>query len=281
MQNNSKTKIFAIIGYPLKYTISPKVHNAAFEHSGYNARYVALKIPPEYFKKEIMRLKQSDIAGFNVTIPYKEAIIPLLDGLSCEAKTIGAVNIVVVKKRKFIGYNTDGEGFLRSLKDKKISPKGKRIICLGAGGAARAVVWALAKEGASKITIANRTKVRVKKLVLEFRRKFTKCAFRVIDFKAAHLEEGIANSDILINTTSVGMNPSDTLLLRPEWLKRGLIVYDIIYKDTPLIKAAKRCGLVVINGLGMFIHQAALSFKLWTGQKAPVAVMRRAVMRDI
>lgn len=276
MQDDSKTKVFAIIGYPLRHTISPQLHNAAFKYLKYNANYVILRVKPGALKKKLAELKKSRIAGLNVTIPHKETIIRLLDGLSSEAKLIGAVNTVKAMQGKFIGYNTDGEGFLRSLKDENILPKDKRILCLGAGGVARAIVWTLAEHGASKILIANRSKDRAKRLVSDFKREFAKCAFGVTDFRAEGLKEWLKNSDLLINTTPLGLRPSDPLLVKPEWLTQALTVYDVIYKDTPLVRACKKRGIVAINGLGMLVHQAALSFELWTGKRAPLGIMRDA-----
>lgn len=273
---DSKTKLFAIIGYPLKRTLSPELYNSAFKYLRYNARYIILRIKTKSLKKEFVRLKESGFSGFNVTIPHKEAVIPLLDGLSYEAREIGAVNTIKVMDGKFIGYNTDAQGFLNSLKDENISFKDKSILCLGSGGAARAVVWALAKKGASKIIIANRTRDRAEKLIRIFKNKFARCEFKVIDFKISSLKEGLKNSYLLINTTSVG----NCLLIKPEWLKKDLIVYDIIYKDTPLIKAARQNGLIAINGLGMLVHQAALSFKIWTNKKAPIDIMCKVAIQS-
>lgn len=209
--------------------------------------------------------------GFNVTVPHKEKIIPLLDIVSKAAKTIGAVNTVVRKRARWYGDNSDWQGYLFSYKArfKKKPLKGKRIVLLGAGGAARAIVYALCHEKVSEIIIANRNAGRAEKLVRHFNRHFPHIPKRALPLNSKKLGEFLAKTDLLINATTVGLGNSRFSKSPIRSLRHKAIVSDIVYNPplSPLLKEAKKSGHPILPGVGMFLHQAALSFELWTGKK--------------
>lgn len=278
------TVIYGIIGFPLKHTLSPHFQNAAFAYLGLDARYIPFETAPSDLKDVVRSLKSLGARGINVTIPHKQAVLKLLDSVSPEAKGIGAVNTVVFRGGKAKGYNTDGEGFIRSLKsDLKTDPKGKAVFLFGCGGAAQAIAFMLAREGARSIAFADKDEGRAKALSLKIGKSFRKCAVKHVPFSAARIEREVLGSDLLVNASPVGMHKSDRCIVNPKALHKKLAVYDIVYNPpvTPLIREAKKRGLKAANGLGMLLYQGALSFELFTGKKAPVAVMRGALKKAV
>ena len=278
MNINGSTKIVGVFGYPVKHTASPCMHNAAFEAIGLNWVYLPFEVKPELLESAVKALMPINIEGVNLTIPHKKAVVPFLDELSPEAEFIGAVNTIVKKGNKLVGYNTDGQGFIKALEEEKISPEGKSILILGAGGAANAIIYQLLVEGAKRIIVANRTVEKAKALGKHFKEKGK--------IEVLHLDNSMKSSikdiDILINTTSVGMKEADLLLVDEDVLAKSLeAVVDIIYSplETKLLRTAKKKGIKTVNGLGMLLHQGALSFELWTGKKAPMKVMRKALYK--
>lgn len=254
-------KRYCVMGYPIKHSLSPKLHNAAFRRLKIAARYVAVKVKPRDLTK-FMREYRECYAGGNVTIPHKQTVMKFLDFVSPEAKKIGAVNTIVNREGKLIGYNTDVFGAMFALqKIGRVSLRGKKVMVLGAGGAARAVVHGLKKAGA-RVTILNRTLVHAKKLAANFRCRYG---------KVEHF--GATPCDILINTTSVGMWPHSNetplpnlkILLTTHYKLQTFLVMDIIYRPrmTKLLRDAKRAGCKVITGDYMFLAQAKKSFELW------------------
>ncbi|MEK6692287.1 MAG: shikimate dehydrogenase [Nitrospirota bacterium] len=279
MMITGKTKIIGIFGYPVEHTLSPYMHNAAFEAMGLDYCYIPFRVRPENLKTAINSIKALSLQGVNITIPHKEAIIPYLDELDREAELIGAVNTVLNKEKRLIGYNTDGRGFVRSLReDGRIDPRGKKIMIIGAGGAARAIAFTLAIEGAGKIFIKDIIEEKAKELSSAISNKISAEAIYIKDLK-----DRIGDVDILINATPLGMKKEDPLPVLPELLSQGLIVYDIVYNppETPLLKEAKKRGAKTLGGLGMLLYQGALSFKIWTGQEPPVDVMRKELENKI
>jgi shikimate dehydrogenase len=268
MSRKVKTRIqkrYCVIGYPIKHSLSPKLHNAAFRKLKIPARYEAVEVKPAQLKN-FMRDYRQRYAGGNVTIPHKRSVMKYLDRVSPEAKKIGAVNTIVNRGGKLIGYNTDVYGAMEALRAHRGAQtakgkflNGQKVVVLGAGGAARAVVYGLKKAGA-RVVILNRTLSHAKKLAKEFG-----CAY-------AALSPGRLPSDLLINTTSVGMWPKTKqtpLLLSPAISSYDLCVFDIIYRPriTQLLRDAKRAGCKIITGDCMFFAQAAKSFELWTGTR--------------
>ncbi len=261
---NGATRVYGLLGRPVAHSLSPAMHHAAFRELGLNAVYVAF--PVTDLAQAAAGLRGLDIGGVSVTIPFKEEIIPLLDEIDPQAARIGAVNTVVNRQGRLVGYNTDWLGALKALED-KISLAGRRVLILGAGGAARAIAFAVQeKEGQAAVTDLDRDKA------LALARKLW---VEVVapDYLADYPAE------VLINATPVGMEPGiDDLPLDPSLLNRFGVVMDIVYRplETRLLREARLRGCQVIDGLQMLIYQGAAQFELWTGRPAPREVMARA-----
>lgn len=277
-------KLLGIIGDPIRHSLSPRMQNAALQKKRLPYFYVPFQVAPSQlakFLKEVRDQGLQDLVGFNVTIPHKEKIIPLLDSISPEARAIGAVNTVVVRKGKLHGHNTDAIGYLKSLKEEtRFHPRGKTILILGAGGASHAVVYGLASQGAREILITNRTLARAKKLVQSLKKKFKKTKFEAIALKPNLLSEVFTRVDLLINTTSVGLKGTRFKKLPLQYLPPRALVSDLVYRPlfTPLLKESKRRKLRVHFGLGMLLHQGAESFRLWTRKNPDLIVMKKALL---
>jgi len=275
-----KTKICGVIGDPIAHTMSPAIHNAAFRALGLDYAYVPFHVKPDYLEQAIMAMRALNITGLNVTIPHKVHVIPFLDKLDDLTEKIGAVNTIVNSDGKLKGYNTDATGFLQTLADNHVDIKGKRIVVLGAGGASRAVSISLAEKGASLI-ILNRL------LELEWAFELTEhiSSLFEIDVEALelthdNLKNAIAEADILINTTSVGMHPDSTSSpIDADLLKPDLVVFDAVYNPlkTRLLADAEATGARTISGIDMLVWQGAHAFEKWTGSKAPVEIMKKQV----
>ena len=270
-------KIFGLIGYPVKHSLSHLMHNAAFKALNLDARYELFELKPQELENFLKSLSQKNIYGLNITIPYKEQVIPFLDRISAQAGLIGAVNTIRASQDKLEGFNTDGEGFLKHLtEDLGFSPEGKTVSVIGAGGAAKAVTVYLGKAGVKRVTIYDTQEEKLKKLLAHL-----KISFKGTEFNQAHSIEGlkINNSDLLVNATPIGMKESDPLIVSEGEMHRGLLVYDLIYnpKETKLLKLGKEKGAMVSNGLGMLLYQGMLSLEIWTGKIAPKEVMRKAL----
>lgn len=279
---SGQTRVCALIGDPVAHTMSPAMHNAAFKKMGLDFIYVAFRVRPGNLKQAIAGLRALNISGFNVTIPHKVAVIPMVDGLDPMAEKIGAVNTVVNNNGVLMGYNTDAEGFLRALTGGGVKPEGKNIVIIGAGGAARAIAYILAREGA-RLTILNR------KLELEWAGDIAaliKAEFgaeaKVMELVPAQLRAALKEADILVNATSVGMSPdAEKTPVPAALLKKGLVVFDVVYNPlkTRLLKEAEAAGCRTISGIDMLAWQGASAFEKWTGQAAPVALMRREAVK--
>ena len=279
MNINRKTKIYGLIGYPVKHTFSPLMHNAAFESLGINAIYLPFEVRPENLQSSLSYMKSIGVCGLNVTIPHKEKVLEYLDEIDKEASLIKAVNTIVIKNGRLKGFNTDGKGFVNSLKEGfGISPKGKRFFIMGAGGASRAISFSLALRGASRIVLVDKIRKKAINLARSLTRN-TPCEAVALKKDKKAIKELILNSDVFINASPCGMKLSDPKVMEPEFLHKGLFVYDIIYNPriTKLLKDAKKRGARISNGAGMLLNQGAISFKLWTGRKAPVRIMKKAL----
>ena len=277
MNRDSTPKIYGVLGYPAKHSLSPAMHNAAFRALKINAEYRIFEKKPEELGDFLKFLSQQNIHGLNITVPYKEKAIPFLDTISSEARLIGAVNTVKVSDNKLEGFNTDGEGFLRHLQeDLGFNPKGKNIAIIGAGGASRAVSVYLSKTEPDIIVIYDIDKAKALSLFGYLKENFNNIEFKL----ASSIEElNIQDCGLLINATPVGMKETDPCLVDKKFIHRGLLVYDLIYnpKETKLLKTAKEKGARTSNGLGMLLYQGMLSFEIWTGKKAPKEVMEKAL----
>lgn len=279
--------ILGIIGYPIGHTLSPLMHNTAIKELGLDYIYLSFEVKKENIALAIGGLKGLGIGGINVTIPHKESVIPYLDILDDSAKLISAVNTIKLEDGRLKGFNTDGLGFLKSLKiDAQEEAKGKNIIILGAGGAARAIAIQMALEEAKSITIANRTAERGMELAgyINSRGKGQRAKdINAISLDDSKLVEYFREADIIINTTSVGMKDNDTPLFPYNYISDRHLVCDIVYKpiETKLLKEASVRGARILNGLGMLIYQGSLSFKIWTGHEMPVEIVRKVLIDEL
>ncbi|MFC1657996.1 shikimate dehydrogenase [Candidatus Omnitrophota bacterium] len=296
--SSASSKIYGLIGYPVKHSFSPVMHNAAFEYIGMDAEYRLFPVIPraldDFFQKNLLikdtygnEVRANDILGFNVTVPHKERVLDFisLDRESAHLNRIRAVNTVVRKGGICSGYNTDIDGFRWHLMEKNFfKPQGKRIAILGAGGAARAVTYALAKSGAGSIAIFDIEQSKSESIAEMIKGIFPECQ---ISCAQAIEELDIPGKDLLVNATPVGLNPADPCLVGAQMLHKGLFVYDLIYNplETKLLALARKCGCLVSNGLGMLQYQGALSFQYFTGAQVPIEkifrVMGQALRKEI
>ena len=273
----------ALFGYPLSHSISPAFQQAALDSLSIEASYTARPTRPEELASEVDKLRADDHLGANVTIPHKELIRQYLDGLDPWAETVGAVNTIVKKDGRLVGHNTDGYGFLRSLEERGgFSPQGKSVLLLGAGGAARAAVFALAESGAGTVLIANRTAERGSALAQDIRGR----SLEVDSILLAEAREAARRVDLIVNATSMGMEPGPNAGLSPlesRDINPQAVVYDMVYtpQQTPLMKAARQAGAKVLGGLWMLVYQGAAAFEMWTSREAPVDLMYEAGLRAL
>ena len=265
------------MGDPVKHSVSPAMHNAAFHTLGLNYAYLPFNVRSDKLPAAVEGIRALNIVGINVTIPHKVSVIPLLDEIDTLAQRIGAVNSIHNKGGRLIGCNTDVEGFLRLLKEHGIDARGRRVAVFGAGGASRAVCFALASRGA-EITILNRTVDRAADLIADLS-DYAGYTFEALTMTPANLARTLAKADLLVNATSIGMVPGvDKSPVSRELLVDRHTVVDIVYNPvkTRLLKDAEKAGATAIGGLGMLAWQGALSFEMWTGCAAPLDVMRKA-----
>ena len=284
MRIDGHTKVVGLFGYPVRHTLSPIFQNAAFQAKKLNYIYLPFEVTPQLLSYAIKSLPALGIAGVNITIPHKENVMQYLSGVTNEAMIMGAVNTVSVVDGRLIGYNTDGYGFVTSLKkDLKTELKGKKIMVLGAGGGARAVVLKALMEKVGKVYIGDAVEEKVVKLVSDVKKVYPDSEVVPYYFKGDEVKGILEDIEILINATPVGMKKNDPLLIKSEWLKKSLLVYDLIYNpsETKLLKAAKKKGCRCCNGLGMLLHQGAKSFEIWTGIKPPIEIMRKALQKTL
>lgn len=279
-----KTKILGIFGYPIGHTVSPSMHNAAIKALGLDMVYLPFEVKPSSLGEAVKGVRGLGMLGLNITIPHKITVVKFLDRISDEARLIGAVNVIVNKNGLLIGHNTDGKGYLASLKEEYgFTSKDKNIVILGAGGAARGIAAAIAREGARSITVANRTLSRGASLAKTFKSIFPHIRFEAIPLNKDTIKAYLEDTHLLINTTPVGMKVNKDLKMPLNAMPKDAIVSDIVYApmETLLLKNAAQLRLTTHSGLGMLIHQGALSFKLWTGIDAPVEVMRKAALKAL
>ena len=271
MKIDGYTRLAAVVANPIKHSISPFIHNSAFEATNTNGVYLAWEVDAAELAETVANIRRYQMYGINLSMPYKEQVIPYLDQLSEEACLIGAVNTVVNREGTLIGYNTDGKGFFKSLPSFKISRK--RMILLGAGGAAKAILAQAILDGVSQISVFVRSSSMEKtRPYLEKIQNAT--GFRVDLFALEDrqdLQDSITHADFLVNATSVGMDGTSQPIPSSIVLPDKLLVADVIYQpfETPFLKWARNQGNQSINGLGMLLYQAAEAFELWTGKEMP------------
>lgn len=272
--------LLGIIGNPVGTSLSPAMHRAALRAAGLDACYHAFEIAPEQVRAVLRALPPLGFWGINVTIPYKERVVKLMDELDRQAGAIGAVNAVVVRDGRLIGHNTDAEGFRMALEiEGRARLPGSRVLVVGAGGAARAVAYACLARGCSSLLIANRSGSRARSLCRSLRAHFPGADLAAAATGGPGWAQQVETSDILVNTTPLGGSPGDPPPVPLAALRRGQTVMDIVYRPrrTRLLVAAKAAGAGTVGGLEMLLHQGALAFTLWTGREAPSGVMRRAL----
>ncbi|SEN07104.1 shikimate dehydrogenase [Paenibacillus sp. OV219] len=278
---DSHTVLFSVIGDPIRHSKSPIMMNRAFRERGINGIYTAFHITADRLGDFVAGVRAMGIRGVNVTIPHKLDIMPLLDEIDESAQVIGAVNTIVNTDGHLKGYNTDGIGYVRSLKEEaKSDLAGSHVLIIGAGGATRGILYALAREGVASITISNRTVARAEELAAAFRGLVP--VIRAIG--QDELQAACGHSDIIINTTSLGMFPNvEETPIDSSWLKPDTVASDLIYNPltTRFLTEAQERGCRIHGGLGMFIYQGAYAFEYWTGQPAPVEAMRETVLEAL
>lgn len=278
MMINAHTALTGVLGYPVRHSLSPAMHNAAFQALGLNWVYLAFEVVPERLHEAIAGMRGLGMRGLNLTIPHKEAVRPLLDGLTEAAQQIGAVNTLFWEGDRLMGDNTDAAGFLRALLEAGVNPAGQPVLVLGAGGAARAVVYALYQQGCT-VWVANRTRERAEALAADF------AGVRTLPMERDALAVIAAQVDGVVNCTALGMTPhTDTMPPLPlEALPAESWMCDLVYRplQTRLLQAAAARGLKTVDGLGMLVHQGALAFERWTGAPAPVEVFWHAARTQL
>ncbi len=279
---SGKTQVCGVIGDPIEHTMSPVMHNAAFSELGLDYVYVAFRVKSDELAGAIEGMRALNIRGLNVTIPHKVNIIPLLDSLDPLAEKIGAVNTVASEDGALKGYNTDASGFLQALLDKGVTPEGKNVVILGAGGASRAISFILAEKKAN-LVILNRLEEMdwAEELASKISSVFGK-EIRALELKDSNLRTALDKAELLINATSVGMSPNTDITPVPVSLLRSdLVIFDIVYNpiSTKLATEASLAGCETVMGLDMLVWQGALAFEMWTGRKAPVDLMKREAIK--
>lgn len=272
--------LYGVIGDPVGHSKSPAMMNRAFRHLGINGAYGAFHVTPERLGDAIAGMRALGVRGLNVTIPHKVNVMAFLDEVHEGARAAGAVNTIVNEDGRLIGYNTDGIGYVRSLKEEaEPDLKGKTIIVLGAGGAARGILWALTQEKPEKVLLANRTFEKAQQLAAAFSSQS-----QVSALSWDELHDACADADVMINTTSVGMSPNiDAVPIDAGWLRPGSVASDLIYNPmtTAFLQQAEQRGCRIHTGLGMFIYQGAYALEYWTGRPAPADIMRSAVLESL
>ncbi|MBF0438328.1 MAG: shikimate dehydrogenase [Magnetococcales bacterium] len=275
------TRLLGVIGDPIHHSLSPVMHNLACAQLGLNIRYLPFHLAQKELEVGVQGLRALGVMGFNATIPHKEALVPLMDELDPMARMIGAVNTVtILPDGRLKGFNTDAYGFMTALRERFDNPLDSlEIVVLGAGGATRAVLAGLLEAGAKRIVLVNRTYARAVALAEQFTTDYPNALISPQEWSAVN--SFLHGCQLLINTTSLGLEGTASHTLELARLPETALVYDIVYPMTPLLMAAKVRGLMVENGLGMLIHQGAKAFEIWTGQKMDVEAVRIYVQKII
>jgi shikimate dehydrogenase len=270
MATSGATRVAGVIGDPVRHSLSPAIHNAAFAEAGLDWTFVAFEVADGDAPKAVSGARALGIDGLSVTMPHKAAVLEALDRLSPTATKLGAVNAIVREGTEFVGHSTDGDGLIDALEyDEGFSAEGKTCAVIGAGGSARAVILALADAGATSVIVVNRTPANAEL-----------AAGLAGSAGCVGTEESVREADLVVNATPLGMIGSDTPAVAPSVFHSNQLVVDLVYAPplTPTIQAARAAGAHAVGGLGMLVHQAAHAFTLWTGQEAPLPAMSAAAM---
>ena len=277
---DGQTRVVGVIGWPVAHSLSPPMQNAALEEMGLNWVYVPFAVRPEWVAEALAAVRALGLVGINVTVPHKETVAQLVDQLEGSARVLGSVNTVCNREGTLVGLSTDGEGFLRALQEAGGSVSGKRVVLYGAGGAGRAVAYAVANHGAAQLWIVNRTLQRAESLAALVREQ---CGIRVsaLQLGTEEAQRVTRQAEVVINSTSQGMHPheDEPPIVAEEWLSEEQWVCDLVYnpRETALLQAARRRNARTLDGTGMLVHQGALALESWTGREVPIATMRKAL----
>jgi shikimate dehydrogenase len=279
------TRVVGVFGYPVEHSLSPAMHNAAFAALRLSYIYIPFPVSPDALGSAIRSLPALGIVGVNLTIPHKENVLPFLDAITDEAREVGAVNTVHCVAGRLLGDNTDGRGFYEPLREIGLSFERKQVVVLGAGGAARSVVFRLLREGAN-VVLTNRTLARAERLAQDAADAGYGAQMRVVDAdETGELRDAIAGAELLVHTTRIGMHPATEALpsVPPEAFHPDLLVYDLVYNpvETRLLQEARRRGCRTLTGVKMLVYQGAAAFERWTGHWPPTAVMEAAVLEGL
>jgi shikimate dehydrogenase len=271
-----------LIGHPVAHTLSPALHNAAFAALGIDANYEAWDVPIDGLEKAVGALRRPDCMGANVTAPHKQAVLAHLDEVSDEVRALGALNTIVNDSGRLLGANTDARGLVRWMREAGIDPAGAACLVLGAGGAARGTVWALADLGAASVLVLNRTPQKGHDLVSTLQPKLPSSTHLVWGNLTRSAQPAVAPCRIVVNATSLG-HDGRAPEVHPSWYSSDSVAIELAYNppETGFVAAARAAGARAENGLGMLVHQAALAFERWTGQAPPIDVYQHAVMQRV
>lgn len=266
------TRLAGVIGTPVRHSLSPAIHNAAYQECGLDWVYVALEVGEGQANAAFAGMRALGITGLSVTMPHKDAAFAAVDELSPAARSMRAVNCVHLENGLLVGYNTDGDGFVDSLRsDAGVEPRGLSVVVIGAGGAARSVIEALGRSGAASVSVINRTPERA-----------SEASTLAGPVGRVGSWDDVNGADLVVNATSVGLG-GQGMPVSASLLRNGQVVADLVYHplETPLLAAARAVGARAVDGLGMLVHQAAHQFRIWTGVEPPVAAMRRAALAEL
>lgn len=276
---SGRTQIVGVIGWPIEHSVSPAMHNAAFRALGLDWCYLPFAVPPAHVADALAGVRGLGLRGINVTVPHKQAVSALVDELTPEARAIGAVNTVLVRGERLVGHNTDAAGFLRALREAGFAPEGCSALVLGAGGAARAAVYALARVGA-RVVLLNRTSQRADALVADLRAVVKGARLEAGGLDAQTAQQEASRCQLVVNATSLGMWPQVETSPWPEEVAfpAGVLLFDLVYnpRQTRFVRLARESGARAVDGLRMLVHQGAEAFALWTGAAPPVEIMYAA-----
>ena len=275
-------KLYGLLGHKISYSLSPVMHKAAFKKLKLKAEYKIFDVKPENLKDFLNGILRSNINGLNVTVPYKQDVYKFLKKygkIDSKAERSAGINTILIRDKSLFGYNTDTVGFIKSLKkDLRFDARKKNIFIFGAGGAGSALALKLGRI-AKKIFIFDIDSEKTKKFIKKLMGYFGKSKLAVVKNKEADIRNALRESHLLVNATPFGMKKNE-MLVNPDFLHKGLKVFDLIYNpgETPIMKAARKSGIKAVNGLGMLLFQGEVSFQLWTGRKAPIGSMRKALV---
>ena len=278
MNISGKTKVVGLFGYPVEHSLSPNMHNAAFEELNLNYCYVTFRVHPDALGNAVSGIRALSLGGVNVTVPHKENVMAFLDEINEEAQFIGAVNTIKNEGGKLTGFNTDGRGFMQSLAEADIEVRDKRVLIVGTGGAARAIGYYLCKE-ATKVHLFDVDNPKAEALAKHLNGVRQNAG--TIDAASMTSKEFIAGIDIIINATPLGLKPGDSSPVDISLIKKEHVVCDLIYKETPILRAAAEKGCKTMHGLGMLLWQGVIAFEIWTGVRPPVEVMKEALLEKM